>query len=97
MNVATFTAMYVYAYCCYDYANYDACLAPIVLGSAKSTLGLSVLAVIATALSQQIKTASTTKYKEEGKKEEEEKKKKTALPTLPRVWRQFTSSQYQCL
>ena len=37
MNVATFTAMYVFAYFCYDYANYDACLAPAILGSAKST------------------------------------------------------------
>ena len=97
MSDVTFTAVYVYAYYCYDYANYDACLAPAILGSAKSTLGLSVLAVIATAFSQQIKTASTTEYTEEGKKEEEEKKKKNALPTLPHVWRQFTSSQYQCL
>jgi hypothetical protein len=64
MNVATFAA------------NYDACLAPAILGSAKPTLGLSVLAVIDAALSKYIKKASTTEYTEEGKKREEEKKKK---------------------
>ena len=93
MNVTTFTAMYVFAFCCYDYANYDACPAPAILGSAKPPLGLSELAVIAAAFSQQIKKASTPEYMEEGKKREEEKKKKTALPTLPSVWREFNSSQ----
>ena len=82
MNFATFTAMYVFAYCCYDYANYDACLAPAILGSAQSTLGLSVLAVIAAAFSQQIKTAFTKEYTEEGKKREEEKKKKNRTTYL---------------
>ena len=84
MTTNTSIAMYVNAYYWYLDANYNACLATAVLGSAKSTLGLSVLAVIVTAFYKQIKMA-TTEYEEEGKKKEEEKKKKTALPTLPRV------------
>jgi hypothetical protein len=64
-----------------------------VLGSAKSTLGLPMFAVIVTAYSKQYKMDSSTEYMEEGKKKEEEKKKKTALPPLPRVGDQFTSSQ----
>ena len=84
MITNTSIAMYVYAYYCYEVANYYACLATAVLGSAKSTLGLSVLAVIVTAFYKQIKMA-TTEYEEEGKKKEEEKKKQTALPSIPRV------------
>ena len=93
MTTTTSIAMYVYAYYCCEYANYDSCLAKAVLGSAMSTLGLFVLAVVATAFYQQTKMATSTEYAEDGKKKEEEKKKKTALPTLPRVWREFTSSQ----
>ena len=70
----TSVAMYVYACYCYEDANYYACLATAVLGSAKSTLGLSVLAVIVTAFYKQIKMA-TTEYTEEGKKKEEEMRK----------------------
>ena len=89
----TSIAMYVYAYYCCEYANYDSCLAKAVLGSTMSTLGLFVLAVVATAFYQQTKMSTSKEYAEDGKKKEEEKKKKTALPTLPHVWREFTSSQ----
>ena len=64
-------AMYVYACYWYEDANY---YATAVLGSAKSTLGLSLLAVIVTAFYKQIKMA-TTEYTEEGKKKEEEMRK----------------------
>ena len=75
-TTTTSIAMYVCAYCCYDYAYYDACLATAILGSAKSTLGLPVFTVIAATFYKQCQMASTTEYMEEGKKKEEEKKKK---------------------
>ena len=78
----TSIAMYVCANCCYDYAYYDACFAMAVLGSAKSTLGLPMFAVIVTAYSKQYKMDSTTEYMEEGKKKEEEKKKKNRTTYL---------------
>ena len=75
---------------CWDHATYDACVAKAaVLGSARSTLGLLMLAAIAAAYAQQNKMTSTFEYMEEAEEEEErkeeEKKKKTALPTPPRV------------
>jgi len=87
----TSIALYVYAYYyCWDHATYDACVATAaVLGSAKSTLGLLMLAAIIPAYAQQNEMASTFEYMEEAEEEEErkeeEKKKKTALPTPPRV------------
>ena len=80
-------AMYVYAmstifsidmYAFYAYCSdvyYDVCLALAIPGSAKSTLDLLVLAVIAAAISQQNKTATTTEFageweEERGRREE---------------------------
>ena len=56
-----------YVYCCDVYI--DVCFALAIPGSAKSTLDLLVLAVIATTISQQNETAATTEFVEEGEEE----------------------------